>query len=147
MRKFLLAVTLAAIAMPAFANDSGDFAFEILANYKAEKRQKNFIKLQSSIPLTDATEIDAQMTEIYGAPAVNRSGLKVWEVENTSRNGSKHTTIMCGPDGKGGIHVSVDRRGKALKKAPKGGEGKRVKSKRNKATKTSTPFSKSQERD
>lgn len=147
MRKFLFAIALAAIAMPAFATDSGDAAFEILANYDAEKRQKNFIKLESSVAITDAAAIDAKMTEIYGAPAVSRSGLKVWEVENTSGSGPKHTTIMCGPDGNGGLLISADRRGKASSKASKGSENKFAKSKRRKRSAASKPVSSSLERD
>lgn len=147
MRKFLLAIALAAIAMPAFATDSGDAAFEILANFETEKRQQNFIKLQSSIGLTEAAAIDEKMTEIYGAPSVSRSGLKVWEVENRSGSGPKHTTIMCGPDGNGGLHISVDRRGKASNKASKGSENKFAKTKRRKGPTASKPIATSLERD
>jgi hypothetical protein len=93
-----------------------------LAKYSAETQQKNFIKLQSAIDITDAKSIDAKISEIYGAPKVDRSGLKVWEVKNTTGRGPKFTTIMCGPDKEGGIWISADRRGKAVTKAAKGRE-------------------------
>jgi len=124
MRKILIATLFAAIAMPAFATDSGDAAFELLSQYTAEKQRKNYIKLQSSIDLADAMAIDAKFSELYGAPEVSRSGLKVWEVENTNGQGARQTTIMCGPDGKGGIFISADRRGKAMNRTPKGQEKK-----------------------
>jgi hypothetical protein len=120
MRKILIAALFATIATPAFATDSGDAAFDLLSQYTAEKQRKNYIKLKSNIDLTDAMEIDAKISEIYGTPRVERSGLKVWEVENTTGNGAKQTTIMCGPDGKGGVFISADRRGKAINKAARG---------------------------
>jgi hypothetical protein len=122
MQKFLFALCLSALAAPALATDSGDAAFELLAKYSAETQQKNFIKLQSAIDITDAKSIDAKISEIYGAPKVDRSGLKVWEVKNTTGRGPKFTTIMCGPDKEGGIWISADRRGKAVTKAAKGRE-------------------------
>lgn len=121
-----MATLFAAIALPAYATDSGDAAFELLSQYRAETKQKHYIKLQSSIDMAEAMAIDAKISEIYGAPEVSRSGLKVWEMENTSGRGGKQTTIMCGPDGQGGVFISVDRRGKALKKAHKGQENKSV---------------------
>lgn len=124
MRKILIAALFAAIAMPAFATDSGDAAFNLLSQYSAEKQRKNYIKLQSNIDMVDAMAIDAKFSELYGTPEISRSGLKVWEVENTSGQGAKRTTIMCGPDGKGGIFISADRRGKAMNRAPKGQEKK-----------------------
>ena len=127
MRKLILASLFAAIAIPAFAKDSGDAAFNLLSQYTAEKQRPNYIKLQSSIDMAEAMEIDAIISEIYGMPSVQRSGLKVWEVENTSGQGGKTTTIMCGPDGKGGIFISADRRGKALRRAAKGSETKQAK--------------------
>ncbi len=124
MRRILLAGLFAALAMPAFAKDSGDAAFELMSQYTAEKSHSNYIKLQSSINMADAMAIDAKISEIYGTPEVSRDGLKVWEVENKSGKGGKTTTIMCGPDGKGGIFISADRRGKALNRPPKGSEKK-----------------------
>ena len=133
MRKILVAGLFAALSTPAFAVDSGDEAFELLSQYTAEKQRKNYIKLQSSIDMSDAMEIDAKISEIYGMPEISRSGLKVWEVENTSGSGGKHTTIMCGPDADGGIFISADRRGKARNKAKRGPEKTRVR--KQKATK------------
>lgn len=127
MRKILITSLFAVIAMPAFATDSGDAAFDLLAKYSMEKQQKNYIKLQSTINMADAIEIDSKISEIYGPPEISRAGLKVWEVENTSGNGSNHTTIMCGPDGNGGTFISADRRGKALNRAPKGRDNNRHK--------------------
>ena len=111
MRKFLLTALFTALALPASATDSGDAAFEILSKYAPEANQTNYIRLSNSIAMADAKAIDAQFSELYGAPNLTRSGLKVWEVENTKGTGVKHTTIMCGPDGKGGIFISADRRG------------------------------------
>jgi hypothetical protein len=122
MRILLLASILATVSVPAFAKDSGEAAFNLLSQYSTEKQRPNFIKLKSTIDMADAMEIDAKISEIYGTPSVSRSGLKVWEVENTSGKGGKTTTIMCGPDGKGGIYISADRRGKALNRAAKGSE-------------------------
>lgn len=122
MRILLLASILTAVAMPAFAKDSGEAAFNLLSQYNTENQRPNYIKLKSTIDMADAMEIDAKISEVYGTPTVSRSGLKVWEVENTSGTGGKTTTIMCGPDGKGGIYISADRRGKALNRAPKGPE-------------------------
>lgn len=124
MRKILIAGLLVALASTAFAKDSGDAAFDLLSQYKAEKQRPNYIKLQSSIDMADAMAIDAKISEIYGTPEVSREGLKVWEVENTSGKGGKITTIMCGPDENGGIFISADRRGKALNRPPKGSEKK-----------------------
>lgn len=127
MRKILLAslfaaIALPAFALPAFAKDSGDAAFKLLSQYKAEQQQTNFIKLNSRIDMADAIAIDAKISELYGTPEVSRSGLKVWEVENLSGTGGKLTTIMCGPDGNGGVLISADRRGKAMRRTPKGQE-------------------------
>ncbi len=100
-----------AFAAPALATDSGDAAFDLLSKYTAEARQTDYIKLQSSIKMSDAKSIDAKISELYGTPAVTRAGLKVWEVANNSGTGAPHTTIMCGPDGSGGLFISADRRG------------------------------------
>lgn len=124
MRKIILASLLAALSLPAYAKDSGDAAFKLLSQYTAEKSRPNYIKLQSSINMADAMAIDAKISEIYGTPEVSRDGLKVWEVENTSGKGGRTTTIMCGPDGNGGIFISADRRGKAMNRLPKGSEKK-----------------------
>jgi len=139
MRKIILATLLATVALPAFAKDSGDAAFDLLSKYKAEKQQTNYIKLVSTIDMADAMSIDAKISELYGTPEVSRSGLKVWEIENSGGGGAKHTTIMCGPDGKGGIFISADRRGKALTKAAKGQE----KTKRRKSNSAKIKYSKS----
>ncbi|MEP4052193.1 MAG: hypothetical protein ABJN22_08110 [Litorimonas sp.] len=147
MRKILLATLFSAIAIPAFATDSGDAAFELLSKYSTEKQRPNFIKLQSSLDMADAREIDAKISEIYGSPEVSRSGLKVWEMENTSGKGGKRTTIMCGPDGKGGILISVDRRGKARKKAAKGQEKKKFRQANAAKTRHSNSNTTSDERD
>lgn len=147
MRKILITALFAAIAMPAFATDSGDAAFDLLSKYSAEKQQKNYIKLQSTIDMADAIEIDAKISEIYGIPEVSRAGLKVWEIENTRGNGSKHTTIMCGPDGHGGVFISADRRGKALNQALKGRDETNPKSENPTKPKVSKPDWKSRERD
>lgn len=122
MRIILMTGIFAAFAFPAFAKDSGDAAFALLSEYAAEIQRPNYIKLQSSIDMNDAMSIDAKISEIYGTPAVSRSGLKVWEIKNNTGNGAKKTTIMCGPDGNGGIYISADRRGKAKIKAAKGRE-------------------------
>jgi len=111
MRLTFLISALLACASPAFATDSGDAAFELLSRYTAEKQQLNYIKLQSTISLSDAKSIDARITKIYGDPTTDRRGLKVWEFANTSGSGGNQTTIMCGPDGNGGIFISADRRG------------------------------------
>ncbi len=111
MRKFLLTILFTAIALPIFAKDSGDAAFDILRKYTPETQQTNYIKLQSTINLSDAKRIDAQISELYGNPRVTREGLKVWEVKNNHAGGSDQTTIMCGPDGNGGVFISADRRG------------------------------------
>lgn len=147
MRKILIATLFAGIAAPAFATDSGDAAFELLSQYTAEKHRKNFIKLQSDIDMADAMAIDAKFSELYGLPEISRSGLKVWEIENTSGRGAKLTTLMCGPDGKGGIFISADRRGKAMNRMPKGQEGKRKKRTKSLANSVSTQKPKSAERD
>ncbi len=122
MRKILLTALFTAAAWPAFAMDSGDAAFELLSQYAVETQKKNYIKLQSTINPADAMEIDAKFSEVYGDPEINRSGLKVWEIDNTSGQGAKQTTLMCGPDGKGGLFISADRRGKAINKMAKGQE-------------------------
>lgn len=111
MRKAFLTAIFIAFVSPAYAIDSGDAAFEILSKFDAEKSKTNYIKLQTSISFRDAEAIDAKFSEIYGDPEISRAGLKVWEVENNSGSRAKKTTIMCGPDGKGGILISVDRRG------------------------------------
>lgn len=112
MRKFLLASIFTAFAMPAFATDSGDAAFELLSKFTAEAQETNYIKLQSTIAMSDAMAIDARISELYGVPEVSRGGLKVWEIKNDSSGAdqAKFTTIMCGPDQKGGIYISADRR-------------------------------------
>jgi len=70
MRKFLLTILFTAIALPIFAKDSGDAAFDILRKYTPETQQTNYIKLQSTINLSDAKRIDAQISELYGNPRV-----------------------------------------------------------------------------
>ena len=147
MHKILIAALFAAVAMPAFATDSGDAAFDILSRYTPEEQQTNYIKLQSSIDMADAMRIDAKISEIYGAPQISRSGLKVWHVENTSGSGGKHTTIMCGPDTNGGVYISADRRGKARKKVKKGAEKKRVRQSQDSKPEYSKSKPASQERD
>jgi len=117
--RFILSIAAAAslaLATPAFAKDSGDAAFALLSKYMPDTKQSDYIKLQSSIKMSDAMAFDAQLSEVYGAPATTREGLKVWEVENT-RGGAKKTTIMCGPDGQGGIYISADRRGPSKRSA------------------------------
>ena len=111
MRTILLSCLFAALAAPAFAKDSGDAAFDLLSSYAPESQQTNYIKLSSAITLSDAESIDAEMTKLYGKPSITRSGLKIWEVKNKKGTGAELTTIMCGPDGKGGIIISADRRG------------------------------------
>lgn len=130
MRILLLASILATVAIPAFAKDSGEAAFNLLSQYTTEKQRPNYIKLKSTIDMAEAMEIDAKISEVYGSPTVRRSGLKVWEIQNTSGKGGKTTTIMCGPDGKGGIYISADRRGKALNRPPKGPEKRSIKAQR-----------------
>ena len=110
MKKALLTTLALLIAAPAYATDSGNAAFEILGAFTAEVQQTDFIKLQSSIDRADAMAIDAKLSKIYGEAKVTRAGLKVWEIENLG-TGAEHTTIMCGPDGEGGIYISADRRG------------------------------------
>jgi len=127
MRIALLTTLFFALAAPAMATDSGDAAFELLSAFEAEKKRPNYIKLQSSIGMADAETIDAKISEIYGAPTVSREGLKVWEVENTTGSGAKHTTIMCGPDGHGGIFISADRRGPKANGANSRAKAKQVK--------------------
>ena len=160
MRKHLLttlAVTLGlAFSAPAFAVDSGDAAFELLSQYTAQKSKENYIKLQSSIAASDAMDIDAKLSEIYGTPEISRGGLKVWEVPNESGSRAEHTTIMCGPNGKGGLLISVDRRGpiangantkmKAKRKAQRKAELKSERKAQRSAAKNSSPLL-SQERD
>lgn len=115
MRKSLLVTLFLALgtslSAPAFATDSSDAAFELLSNFKTEKKEKHFIKINRSLDKSEAMAVDAKLTEIYGEPKTNRRGLKVWEVENTSGSRAKKTTIMCGPDGQGGVYISADRRG------------------------------------
>ena len=128
-----LLVTLGtSLAVPAFASDSGEAAFELLSKYSWEKKKKNFIKLKSSIDKSDAMAIDAKISKLYGEPKISRGGLKVWEVPNENGSGAKHTTIMCGPDTSGGIFISADRRG------PTGrGAASRSKTKKSKNVSTS----------
>jgi len=147
MHKILIAALFTAIATPVFATDSGDAAFNLLSQYTAEKQRKNYIKLQSSIDPADALEIDAKISEIYGTPEISRSGLKVWEVENTSGKGGNRITIMCGPDGDGGIFISADRRGKARNKAARGAEKKGDQKSKASKLKRSTSKTISSERD
>jgi len=111
MRTILLSCLFAALAAPAFAKDSGDAAFDLLAQYASETQQTDYIRLNGGIALSDAQSIDAEITKLYGKPSITRSGLKVWEVKNKNATGAELTTIMCGPDGKGGVFISADRRG------------------------------------
>lgn len=147
MRKLLIATLLTTVAAPAFAKDSGDAAFELLATYETETQQDNYIKLKSTLPFLEVTKIDAKFSKLYGEPAVSRSGLKVWQIENTRGRGAKHVTIMCGSDKQGGYFISVDRRGKAQIKPPKGLENKKAERARTSTSTYPKSTSRSQERD
>ena len=150
MRLILLTAILTALAMPAAAKDSGELAFDLLAQFAIETQKPDYIKLQSSINLSDAKAIDAKISKAYGDPQLTRSGLKVWEIENTSNSGAKHTTIMCGPDGKGGTLISADRRGTTLNGVQTKSKRRKKKNKIKKSKKTksfSLPINRSLERD
>lgn len=114
MRKFLLTALIAvSTAASAHAVEPAQTAFDLLSDFSASTKTSDYIKLQSSIDQTEAMKIDAKFSELFGTPVVQRSGLKVWEVPNETPRSDQaaFTTIMCGPDQKGGIYVSADRRG------------------------------------
>jgi len=130
MRFTLISLAMIALAGTASASevrnaDSGDAAFALLSEYKADIQKPNYIRLQSSIAPSEASIIDTKISEIYGAPTTTRLGLKVWEMENTSASGGQQTTIMCGPDGKGGLLISADRRGPSSRGANSRNKAKR----------------------
>ena len=114
MRTLLLTSLCIALAAPVCAKDSGDAAFDLLASFTAETSQADYLKLRNSVSISEAKTIEQKFTALYGEPNVERSGLKVWEIENKKGTGAEFTTIMCGPDKNGGIYISVDRRGPIL---------------------------------
>jgi len=131
MHRLILSVTLTlALATSAAAKEPAEKAFDLLSRYTAEKTAQDYIKLQNSIPAKDAEKLDAKLSTLYGEPKVTRAGLKVWEVQNPapSAQQAKFTTIMCGPDGKGGYYISADSRGSNADVALRAKQRKKAKS-------------------
>lgn len=114
MRRTTLTLCLA-LLLPgaAAANEPAQTAFDLLAKQANVSAQTNFIKLDRKLDMSTAMAIDAELSRLYGTPETTRAGLKVWEVGNASASAGQSdvTTIMCGPDGKGGLYISADRRG------------------------------------
>jgi hypothetical protein len=114
MLRFPLAITLS-LLLPGFAAaaEPAQTAFDLLAKQAGVSAQSDFIKLDEQLDMETAKAIDTELSALYGAPETSRAGLKVWSVSNPSATSTQAevTTIMCGPDGKGGLHISADRRG------------------------------------
>lgn len=148
-----LATIFALCAAPlAHASEPAQTAFDLLSQHATAKKSANYVKLNSSIDEATAMKLDARFIELYGEPAVSRAGLKVWEIANPNANSdqAKITTLMCGPDGSGGIYISADRRGldtfQPVEKKAKARKAKPT-TKKTKATPLSKSSPPSQQRD
>jgi hypothetical protein len=86
--------------------------FDLIKDYKVEKRTKNYAKLSAGLSAEDAQALDQSFSEHFGSPAVKRNGVKVWEIpnDNAQKGQADLITVTCGPDGTGYI-ISVDARG------------------------------------
>lgn len=111
IKSALVAFTLLGATSTASAADVFTEALALTEGQSRAVNQSNYVKLSESIDMVDAKSIDAAITSKYGAPAITRSGLKVWEVENTdgSTGSADKVTITCGMED-GRIQISIDAR-------------------------------------
>lgn len=100
---------------------AGDVFTEALALTDGQARvvsESRYIKLTEGLDMADARAIDAAITERFGTPEIQRSGLKVWEIDNPDHgpDTADKVTITCGIED-GLVQISID--GRVPSTAPK----------------------------
>lgn len=107
----LVAVISFSAATSAFAADVFGEALALTDGQSRAISQSRYVKLSEGLDMAKAKAIDAAITAKYGAPEIQRSGLKVWEVKNPDGplNSAEIVTITCGVEN-GRVQISIDAR-------------------------------------
>lgn len=106
----LLAASILAAAPTASAKP--DKAEKTLEKILRKSAKSGASRVERRIKNEEVADFQALMTDTYGPPAANRSGVMVWDVPTPQRSAAQAatTTIMIGVDAKGRPIVIADDR-------------------------------------